>query len=89
MWLKHGHERRNFDSDFKQQPSCCSVKIFGEGGHYITVNMKKNTPPPFMYISLPSGTGAMRNRFAERNFGQLPCFSYGATKKRALFLKNH
>ncbi len=42
-----------------------------------------------MYISLPPGTGAMRNRFAERNFGQLSGFSYGATKERALFLKNH
>jgi hypothetical protein len=72
---------------FYWQPSCCSVKIFGERGHYITVNI--NTPPPFIYISLPPGTGTMRNRFAERNFGQLPCFSYGATKKRALFLKNY
>ncbi len=44
-------------------------------------------PPPFMYISLPPGTGAMCTNFAKRKFGQLPCFSYGATKKRALFKK--
>jgi hypothetical protein len=34
-----------------------------------------------MYISLPPGTGAMRNRFAERNLGSCRAFLMALPKK--------
>jgi hypothetical protein len=42
---------------------------------------------PFIYISLPPGTGANCTNFAKRKLGQLPCFSYGAAKKGTCFLQ--
>ncbi len=45
-------------------PVSPNPKIFGGGVRNKTGNMKKNTPP-FMYISLPPGTGVMCTNFAE------------------------
>jgi hypothetical protein len=39
----------------------------------------------FVYISLPPGTGAKSQSFAERKLGRLSYIPYGASKKRALF----
>jgi hypothetical protein len=41
-----------------------------------------------MYISLPPGTGANCNNFAERKLGQLPCISYGTAKKVPVLKKS-
>jgi hypothetical protein len=76
---------RVFSFYFKISILVAVILRFLEGGSKQNWEHEKKICPPFMYISLPPGTGIMCTIFPERKLGQLPCFSMALPKKGPVF----